>query len=232
VGSVNRIAENLKEIEERIAAAAERSGRAPEAVRLVAVSKTKPVELIREALAAGVRELGESYVQEAEEKLRELGPVPATRHFIGHLQRNKAGKAAALFDVVQTVDSVDLARTLGRRAQELGRTLDALVEVNVSGEASKFGVPPDRALELATAVAGVPGLRLRGLMGIGARAEPDDRATGRSFQTLARLFHTLPPEHREVLSMGMTGDFELAIAEGSTMVRVGAGIFGERRSSR
>jgi hypothetical protein len=206
----------------------------------VAVTKTQPVETIREALAAGLRELGENYVQEAEQKLPALPAAagePVTRHLIGHLQRNKAAKAAALFEVVQSVDGATLARSLGRHAVALGRTLDVLIQVNISGEGSKSGVAPDDALPLAEETAEIPGLRLRGLMGIGpltpseAGREAGMRATRESFRTLARLFEQLPPEHREVLSMGMSGDFELAIAEGSTMVRIGTGIFGARRSS-
>lgn len=225
-----------------MAGAAEKSGRSVEEIRLVAVSKTQPVGLIREALAAGIRELGENYVQESERKWAELGDVPATRHLIGHLQRNKAGKAAVLFDMVQSMDSGELARALGRRASDLGRTTDVLIEVNISGEESKSGVAPERALDLAGEVTGIPGLRLCGLMGIGPAPHPqgapgskiaggDEAALRDSFRLLARLFERLPPEHRKVLSMGMTGDFELAIAEGSTMVRVGTGIFGPRRSS-
>jgi pyridoxal phosphate enzyme (YggS family) len=209
--------------------AAERAGRRGEEVRLVAVTKTQPAERVREALAAGVRELGENYVQEAEAKWAALGEAPAVRHLIGHLQRNKAGKAAALFDMVQTVDSRELAEALGRRAGLLGRTLDVLIEVNLSGEATKFGVAPEEALDLAAEVAAVPHLRLQGLMGMGPLGE-DERTAARSFRRGRALFEKLPGEHRHVLSMGMTGDFELAIAEGSTMVRVGTGLFGARRS--
>lgn len=210
--------------------AAARAGRNPGEIRLVAVTKMQPVEAIRAALAAGVTEFGENYVQEAERKLAELGPVPATRHLIGHLQRNKAGKAAALFDMVQSVDDAALAETLGRRAVLLNRCLDVLIEVNVSGESSKSGVSADRALELAAQAASIPGIRVQGLMGIGPLSG-DARATGAAFRKLAALFQQLPAVQRQVLSMGMTGDFELAIAEGSTMVRVGTGIFGPRRSS-
>lgn len=224
------IAENLREVEERIARAAERSGRRAGEIRLVAVSKTQPLEAIREALAAGAREIGENYVQEAEGKLPALAGEPVVRHFIGHLQKNKAGKAAALFDLVQTVDSAELAQALGRRALGVGKVLDILIEVNISGEASKFGVAPERAVDLAAEVAVVPGIRLQGLMGIGPLAPGEDAARN-SFRRLASLFERLPPEHRQVLSMGMTGDFETAIAEGSTMLRIGTGIFGARRSS-
>jgi pyridoxal phosphate enzyme (YggS family) len=238
VGRVGSVAENVIVIRERIARAAERAGRSAGEIRLVAVTKTQPASVIRAAAACGVREIGENYIQEAEEKFRLLemsggpgaGNGGVTRHFIGHLQRNKAGRAAALFDVVQSVDSVELARALGRRAGALGRTLEALIEVNISGEDSKFGIAADRALDLAAEVAPVPGVRLLGLMGIGP-LDGDEGATRRSFQLLAELFGKLPAEHRRVLSMGMTGDFELAIAEGSTMVRIGTGIFGARRSS-
>jgi pyridoxal phosphate enzyme (YggS family) len=224
---VSAVADYISVIRERIARASEKSGRSVEAVRLVAVTKTQPVERVREALAAGIGEIGENYVQEAEEKLAALGAARVVRHLIGHLQKNKAGKAAALFDMVQSIDSAETARALGRRSLALGRTLDVLVEVNVSGEASKFGVPPERAPDLAAEVAEAPGLRLRGLMGM-APFDADEAAARRSFRRLAGLYGQLSPEHREVLSMGMTGDFEWAIAEGSTMVRIGTGIFGPR----
>jgi pyridoxal phosphate enzyme (YggS family) len=227
---VRTIAENLRDVQDRVARAAERRGRRAEEIRLVAVSKTQPVERIREAIAAGAGEIGENYVQEAETKLPQLEGQPVVRHFIGHLQKNKAGKAVALFDLVQTVDSVELAQALGRRALAIEKTLDVLIEVNISGEASKFGVAPERAVDLAAEVAAIPGLRLQGLMGIGPLA-PGEAAERNSFRLLASLYEKLPAEHRQVLSMGMTGDFETAIAEGSTMLRIGTGIFGARRSS-
>jgi PLP dependent protein len=228
VNRVGGVAENLIGIRERIAAAAERAGRRPEEIRLVAVTKTQPVERIREAIEAGATEIGENYVQEAEAKLAQL-EGRFTRHLIGHLQRNKAGKAAALFDLVHTVDSVELAEALGRRAAGLGRTLDVLIEVNAAGEASKTGVAPERAPELAEGVAGVPGLRLCGVMGMGPLTD-DERAVRRCFQQLHRIYNDFPEAHRQVLSMGMSGDFELAIVEGSNLVRIGTGIFGARRS--
>ena len=224
------VAENVTVIRERIAAAAERAGRDAREIRLLAVTKTQPASLVREALDAGISEIGENYVQEAEAKFAELGVVPASRHLIGHLQTNKAGKAAALFDMVESVDSVELAKALGRRAGALGRTIDALIEVNISGEENKFGTHPTRAADLAAEVTEVPGIRLCGLMGIGPWGAPE-ASTRESFRLLARLYEQLPAEHRGVLSMGMTGDFEAAIAEGSTLVRIGTGIFGARRSS-
>lgn len=230
VGDCARITENLNEVERRIAAAAERSGRAAAEIRLVVVTKTQPVGRIQAAVAAGAAEIGENYVQEAEEKLGALTPPLPVRHLIGHLQRNKAGKAAALFDMVQSVDSVALATALGRRAAELNRVLDVLVEVNIAREASKFGVSEEEALEMAGEIAGTPGVRLRGLMGIGPLTG-DAAATRASFRRLRGLFEQLPAEQRQVLSMGMTGDFETAIEEGSTMVRVGTAIFGARANS-
>ena len=227
VGDLARITENLSEVGRRVATAAERSGRAASEIRLVVVTKTQPLERVRAALAAGATEIGENYVQEAEEKLGALTPPFPTRHLIGHLQRNKAGKAAALFDLVQSVDSAALAGALGCRAGELGRVLDVLLEVNIAREASKFGVSEEEALEVAGAVAGKPGVRLCGLMGIGPLTG-DLAATRASFRRLRGLFERLPAENRQVVSMGMTGDFETAIEEGSTMVRVGTAIFGPR----
>ena len=229
MNSSNSVADNLNEVRSRIREAALQAGRRPEEIRLVAVTKTIPAERVLQALEAGVQEIGENYVQEAEPKLAALGDAPLTRHLIGNLQRNKAGKAAALFDVVQTVDSIDLARALGRRAAELGRTVEVLLEVNISGEATKFGIEPIRTLDLAGEAADIEGIRLRGLMGIGPLSG-DEAAVRNAFRKLRSLFEQLPPEHRQVLSMGMTGDFEPAIAEGSTMVRIGTGIFGARRS--
>jgi PLP dependent protein len=221
------IAENVERVQARICSAAERAGRTGEEIRLVAVSKTVEPARIRAALAAGVREIGENYLQEALPKFHELRGQSVIRHFIGHLQRNKAGSAAEWFDVVQSIDSEPLARALGRRAAALDRTVEALIEVNISGESSKFGVAPAAALSLAETVAQLPGLRLAGLMGIGP-LEGDAAATRQAFRTLAGLFNHLPTAHRQILSMGMSGDFELAIEEGSTMVRVGTAIFGAR----
>jgi PLP dependent protein len=221
------IAENVQRVEARIQAAAARSGRSAASIRLVAVAKTVEPERIRAALAAGVQEIGENYLQEALPKFAELRGHSFIRHFIGHLQRNKAGRAAETFDVIQSLDSEPLARAVGRRAQAAGRTVEALIEVNVAGEASKSGVAPGSALALAEVVAPIPGIRLAGFMGIGPLGT-DEAETRRAFRTLAGLFAQLPATHRQVLSLGMSGDFEIAIEEGSTMVRIGTGIFGLR----
>lgn len=230
VGDLARITENLNEVGRRVVAAAERSGRAASEIRLVVVTKTQSLERVRAAVAAGATEIGENYVQEAEEKLEALTPPLPTRHLIGHLQRNKTGKAAALFDMVQSVDSSALAVALGRRAGELDRVLDVLLEVNIAHEESKFGVSEEEALEVAGEVAETPGVRLCGFMGIGPLTGDQD-TTRAGFRRLRGLFEQLPVENRQVLSIGMTGDFEIAIEEGSTMIRVGTAIFGVRAST-
>jgi hypothetical protein len=233
VGSSPWIADNLRQIRERIARAAERSGRSPAEIRLVAVAKGQPPERVREAVAAGVTELGENYVQEAEAVFALLAGMPVTRHFIGHLQRNKAARAVRLFDLIQTVDDVGLARTLSRRAQETGRTLPVLLEVNAAEVPGRFGLRPELCRETAEEVSELPALRLLGLMGIapGSPEAPADEVAVRAcFAKLRALFDQLPAGNRQVLSMGMTGDFEAAIEEGSTMVRIGTGVFGPRRT--
>lgn len=221
------IADNLDRVRERIARAVERAGRPPGCVRLVAVTKRQPVEAVRAALAAGVTDIGENYVQEAEAKFAALSGAGCARHLIGALQRNKAGRAAGLFDMVQTLDRLELAEVLGRRAAALGRTLDVLIEVNATGEATKTGVEPAGVGALAERVAQVEGLRLRGLMGMGPLGA-DEAGTRRCFARLQSLWEQLPGESRHTLSLGMTGDFEWAILEGSNLVRIGTAIFGER----
>jgi pyridoxal phosphate enzyme (YggS family) len=230
MGAQRTVAENLSEVRERIARAAERAGRSASSIRLVAVSKQQPVEAIREAIAAGATEIGENYVQEAESKLRSLGETRVIRHFIGHLQRNKAARAAALFDVVQTVDSAQLASALSRQGVDRGHPLEVLLEVNISGEPAKFGVDPGDLPQLVGRLAELPGLRLCGLMGMGPLHADEQRISG-SFEQLRKLFEALPAEYRHVLSMGMTGDYEQAIIAGSTLVRIGTGIFGPRRQA-
>jgi pyridoxal phosphate enzyme (YggS family) len=218
---------NLERVRERVAKAAERAGRRPSDVLLIGVSKTVEVARIRQAIEAGVAALGENRVQEAKEKVAEIGrPVPW--HLIGHLQTNKVRDALELFDVVHSLDRLDLAKELDKRARARGRTVDALVEVNLAGEASKGGVGPDGLGELLDAVAAMPAVKARGLMAIPPEAkEPDDSRVW--FRALRKL-----GEHHgfSELSMGMSGDFEVAIEEGATMVRVGTAIFGPRPPRR
>ena len=214
---------NLERVREAIARACARAGRSPAEVLLVAVSKTVEVERIERAILAGQRVFGENRVQEAKAKIAELGhPVPW--HLIGHLQTNKAKDAARLFDWVQSVDRLELAAELDRRARALGRTVDVLIEVNVGEEPQKSGVRPGEIKSLLDALAGSSGIRIRGLMAI-PPAAPDPEQTRPHFRRLRELRDAAGLEH---LSMGMSADFEAAVEEGATMVRIGTAIFGPR----
>jgi pyridoxal phosphate enzyme (YggS family) len=222
------IASALDEVRARIARAAEACGRAPSDVKLVAVSKTKPPEAIREAYAAGQRAFGENYAQELDEKARALADLAGIEwHFIGHLQSNKARIAARAAHTIHTVDGEALARELGKRAATAGRTLNTLIEVNVGGEAQKHGCAPSEISEVMAAVRAQPSLVLRGLMTM--PPVDDDAAARRVFETLASLrsLHGGAAALPE-LSMGMSSDLEIGIACGATMVRVGTAIFGDR----
>jgi pyridoxal phosphate enzyme (YggS family) len=213
----------LMRVRERIAAAAERAGRRPDDVLLVAVSKTVEAERVKEAIEAGVAALGENRVQEAKAKVAVLGrPVPW--HLIGHLQTNKVKDALATFDVIQSLDRLDLARELERRAAGMGRHVDVLLEVNVAEEPQKSGFAPHAVAGALDAIAPMAHLKVRGLMAIPPAVEraEDSRPAFRALRALAGR-HGLGE-----LSMGMSGDFEVAIEEGATMVRVGTAIFGPR----
>jgi PLP dependent protein len=226
IGNMTDIAHNLRVVRERIEAAARKSGRRIEDVTLVAVTKTRTAEEVEEAIAAGATDVGENYVQEAGDKWSEIGPA-VRWHFIGHLQRNKAKNAVEIFDTVQSVDSLQLAEELGKRAGSAAKTLDVLIEVNVGEESTKFGVQTAEVLELAGQVASVDGLRLLGLMGMPPfLADPEEVRP--YFAALKDTWDRLPDENRRFLSMGMTHDFEVAIEEGSNMVRIGTAIFGPR----
>jgi pyridoxal phosphate enzyme (YggS family) len=227
------IADNVARVRERIAAACARAGRPPSDVRLMAVSKTHPASAIREAFAAGITLFGENRVQEFAEKHADVGDVDAEFHLIGHLQSNKAAKAAELFGAVDSVDSLKLAERLNSEAVKLGKTLTVLLEVNVGGEAAKSGFAPDseelRAL-LAKAT-DFPHLQIRGLMTIPPHTENPNSARPyfRMLRELRnKLTEQIPSTQLPELSMGMSHDYEVAIEEGSTCVRVGTAIFGER----
>jgi pyridoxal phosphate enzyme (YggS family) len=213
----------LTAVRARIARAAERAGRRPEDILLIGVSKTVPPERVRLGVEAGLTALGENRVQEARDKIKILGrPVPW--HLIGHLQTNKVRDALELFDLIHSLDRLELAREIERRTGDPERVVDTLLEVNVAEEPSKSGFAPDAVAPALEAIGGMKHLRVRGLMAIPPiveRAE-DSRA---HFQTLRRLAerHGL-----KELSMGMSADFEVAIEEGATMVRVGTAIFGAR----
>jgi pyridoxal phosphate enzyme (YggS family) len=234
------IRRNVEEIRLLTARAAARAGRDPEDISIVGVSKFQPIEAIYAAVDCGVTLLGENRVQEREEKSAAWAGGPAVWHMLGHLQRNKARKALELFDCIQSVDSYDLASTLERIIKEridgggcdAGRRYPILIEVNASGEDSKSGVDPDGCLGLVERITdGCPHLGIDGLMTIGPLngGEAETRA---SFALLRRLGAFITERAGimiDQLSMGMSGDFEAAIEEGSTMVRVGTGIFGARR---
>jgi len=220
------IAANLQAIRRRISEALQGDSRA---VRLVAVSKTQPVEAIRDALAAGVSDFGENYVQDALPKIAALADTAATWHYIGHLQSNKAREVAENFDWVHGVDRLRIAQALSKARKDGSRPLEVCIQVNISREQSKGGVPPGDALALAREVVALPHLRLRGLMGMAS--DTGDVAVQRAqFALLAHVKDEIVAAGipLDTLSMGMSQDFEAALAEGSTMVRIGTAIFGER----
>lgn len=224
------ITERVLQLRERIAAAAGRAGRLPEEITLVGVSKRHPVDAVRAAWDAGIREFGENYVQEAREKCVALAGLSGLRwHLIGGLQSNKARLAVSLFDMVQTVDRLSLAQALSLEAERINKDLLVLVEVNLAGRAVRAGVAETEARELCEQVAALPHLRLVGLMGMAPLGESAEAARPH-FARLRQHFEVLPDENRKILSMGMSGDFETAIEEGATLVRIGTALFGERPS--
>ena len=200
-----------------------RAGRT-DSVTLVAVTKRQPPEVVAAARAAGLTDVGENYVQEAQDKRAALDQWDVRWHLLGHLQSNKAKAAVQTFDLVQSVDSVSLARTLGRHAGEAGTVQPVLLQVHLGTEESKFGLPPEEALDGAAQVKEMPGVEIRGLMGIAPQGE-DPRP---HFRLLRGLFDRLPAPARQILSMGMTTDFETAIEEGATLIRIGTALFGPR----
>ncbi len=216
----------------RIRKAAESCGRREEDIRLVAVSKTVPVERVRSAVAGGVHILGENYIQEAREKIEALSDLKLAWHFIGHLQRNKAKYAVNLFDLIHSVDSIRLAREIDKQAAKAGKQQAILIQVNTGKEASKYGVYAEDALALAREAAKMEHIAVKGLMTLPPyfyapeKVRPYFRAL-RELRGRIREADIAGIEMAE-LSMGMTGDFETAIQEGATMVRIGTAIFGER----
>ena len=222
---VSTTADRLKAVRLRIAGACRRAGRSPEEVTLVAVTKGFPHEAIREATATGLRHFGENRVQEAQDKLPQLAnlsPRP-TWHMVGHLQTNKVKTALSLFDIIQSVDSLHLAEAIAKRAPQSAR-VPVLLEVNVSGETAKYGFAPDELPAQTEAIHSLTGIEVRGLMTVAPQA--DDPEDVRSiFRELRRLNESLGLRE---LSMGMTADFEVAVEEGATIVRVGRALFGER----
>jgi hypothetical protein len=228
---MSSIADNLLRVKERMAEAAIRGGRAADSVKLVGATKNVAVHRIREAVSAGLEILGENYVQEAQDKIEQLsGEV--RWHFIGHLQTNKAKYAVKLFDLIETVDSIRLADELNRRAQRLGRVIPITIQVNLAGEISKGGVQAIECISLIRQISELSHLQIKGLMTMPPFFNQPERARPyfRQLRELSREIAEaqLPGMEMKELSMGMSGDFEVAIEEGATLVRVGTAIFGQR----
>lgn len=237
---MSKVRENLLRVMERIEKAAQRVGRDPREIKLVAVSKTVETTRIKEAIEAGVSILGENYVQEAKKKIEEIGRPACTErfgegrpvawHFIGHLQSNKAKYAVQLFDMVHSLDSIPLAEELNRRAEQADRMIKVLIEINLSGEGTKFGTDEEKILNLAKRILQLNHLSLEGLMTMPPYFDSPEMSRP-YYIKLRELKERLVREGipmRE-LSMGMSNDFEIAIEEGATYVRVGTAIFGERK---
>jgi hypothetical protein len=231
-GTSMSIRDNVNRIKDRIAQAASRVGRDPSLIRIVAVSKTFPVDRILEAIEAGIIDIGENRVQEAEPKVARIGNR-VRWHMVGHLQRNKVKKALGMFDLIQSVDSLRLLNEIDKRAMQMGKIADVLVQVNTSGEETKYGLSPDEVIQFMEIASQKEHIRVRGLMTIGPLVDDPEKARP-SFVMLRRIKEkvegmNLPRIEMVYLSMGMTDDFEVAIEEGSNMVRIGRAIFGERR---
>jgi pyridoxal phosphate enzyme (YggS family) len=226
----------LAEVRERIAAAATSAGRDASSVRLIAVSKTFPIDAIREAFAAGQRDFGENRVQEGLQKIAQTTDLPIRWHLLGHLQTNKARKAAPAFAMIQSVDSVELLGKLDQAAGESERTPELLIQVDLAGEATKFGATPAEVPRLLEAAAACRAARIVGLMTLPPVPDSPEDARG-WFRKLREwrdrwLASGVPAPMLRELSMGMSGDFEVAVQEGATMVRVGTAIFGSRHAEQ
>ncbi len=226
------ISENMKHVQERIDAACAKSGRDTKEVTLIAVSKTKPVEALRDAYEAGARDFGENKVQELLDKIPQL-PADIRWHMIGHLQRNKVKYIVDKVCLIHSVDSVRLAEEISKEAVKRGITVNILVEVNIAGEESKFGATAEEAEQLVNEIAQLPGICIKGLMTIAPFVEnaEENREYFRKLKGLSVDIMGKNIDNRsmgEDLSMGMTGDYTVAVEEGATYVRVGTGIFGER----
>lgn len=225
------VAENYRAVEQKVCEACERSKRNRSEVTLIAVSKTKPVEMIKEAMEAGAETFGENKVQELCDKYESL-PKDLHWHLIGHLQRNKVKYVVGKAELIHSVDSLRLAEEISKEAMKKNVQADILIEVNVAEEESKFGVTVENTEELVRGIAPLPNVHIRGLMTIAPYVEnPEENRL--VFRTLKKLavdikLKNIDNVSMDVLSMGMTGDYEVAIEEGATMVRVGTGIFGER----
>ena len=225
------VRENIQSVQDRIASTLQRVGRESDSIKLIAISKTKPASLIVEAIDSGITDIGENRVQEAKGKRSQVDR-PVNWHLVGHLQTNKVKQALKIFDLIHSVDSIRLLAEIERQSRRLNRRTDALVEVNTSGEESKFGLQPNEVLSFMESAAEYVHVRIKGLMTVGEFMSDPEGV--RSSFTLLRSFKEriasqgYPNVEMEYLSMGMTNDFEVAIEEGANMVRIGSAIFGER----
>lgn len=224
--------DRLEQVKARIKKTAANCNRPVDAIRLIAVSKTIPAEIVKEAIEAGVTDLGENYIQEAREKVNTLATYPVNWHFIGHLQSNKAKYAVRLFDLIHSVDSLKLARELNKYAQKNDKIQSILVQVNVAKEESKSGVYVENTIELLKDISQLANISVKGLMTMPPYFNAPEKvrpffAALRELRNRVRA-QGIPNIAMDELSMGMTGDFEAAIQEGATMVRIGTAIFGER----
>lgn len=227
------IAANIESIREKILRRCGTAGRSAAEITLVAVCKTFPAAAVREAVRAGIQDIGENYIQELLEKRKQVGDPDIRWHAIGHLQRNKVRYVAPWISLIHAVDDLDLAREIDKRAAQAERVIDILVEVNTTGERSKFGVRPETAVEFVQSMAELENIRITGLMTIGPFL-PDPEGSRPMFRRLRELRDELGRISQsnlqaEQLSMGMTGDFEVAIDEGATLLRIGTAIFGSRK---
>jgi len=225
--------DRLERVHERIKKAADDCNRPVDSIRLIAVSKTMPAEIVKEAIEAGVTDLGENYIQEAREKINTLATAPVNWHYIGHLQSNKAKYAVRLFDLIHSVDSLKLAQELNKYAQKNDKIQSILVQVNVAKEESKSGVFVENTFELLKNISQLANISVKGFMTMPPYFNAPEKvrpffAALRELRDRIRAQH-IPNIAMDELSMGMTGDFEAAIQEGATMVRIGTAIFGERR---
>jgi pyridoxal phosphate enzyme (YggS family) len=235
---VGDIADNLKRVQERVARSSEQSGRPPDAVTLVVVTKTHPIDRIQEALDAGARSLGENRVQEAQDKVAPIRSSliesdPVKWHLVGHLQRNKVKPALEIFDLIQSVDSLRLAKEIGKRAVQMQKTVRVLAQVSTSGADTQYGLEPETTPEFIGQLSEIAGLEVQGLMTIGEFL-PNPEDVRPCFVRLRELRDRIADQKiaavsLDHLSMGMTSDFEVAIQEGATIVRVGTAVFGRRQ---
>jgi len=229
---MSSIVENLARIGERINSACARVNRKPEEISLVAVTKNVSVEQIKEGIANGIKIIGENRVQEAKEKYPAIGNI-VQWHMVGHLQTNKVKPALEIFSMIQSVDSVHLAQEIQKRASALNKKISVLIEVNTSGEETKYGINPEELISVINTIQAMPNLWIEGLMTIGpGLAIENPEASRKSFQMLYESKNKVEAEFSTKLpyfSMGMSSDFEIAIEEGSNMIRIGTAIFGKRK---